>query len=204
VLVRYLEAANQQSAGETFTAEQPPISSPVLGKSYRCQRDGEKLIVTDEAGKVPPPAELEIVLSDLEGVGRQSPLAEFLTGRTVAVGETVSPPLDLADRLLGLRDQFGKLTRFDLTLREVRTEEGVQCAVFQASIEAASRDSSQLHLQVAGPLVVQIDSCRAVRTNLAGPIAMSESRGSHSAAFQLISTGKLSMNIASTYRDAVR
>jgi hypothetical protein len=204
VIVRYLEATNQQSSGEKPAETQPPSTSPVMGKTYRCQRDGEKFVVTDEQGRLPPPVELEIVTADMESVGRPSPLAEFLAGRTVAIGETLSLPLELADRLLGLSDTLGKLTRFDLTLREVRTDEGVPIALFHASIEAASNDSSQLRLIVSGPLVVQTETCRAVSTNLSGPIAMSESRGSYSARFQLISTGRLSMNIASTYRDATR
>lgn len=204
VLLRYLEAADQRSSSEQQPETSQPTTSPVVGKAYRCQRDGEKLIITDEQGNAPPPDEFEIVSADLESVGRPSPLAEFLGGRTVAVGETLSVPVEMADRVLGLQSKFGKLTRFDLTLREVRLEGGAQCAVFQASIEAVSNDSSQLRMIVSGPLVVQLDTCRAVRTSLAGPIAMSESRGSYSASFQLISTGKLSMNIAATYRDATR
>lgn len=204
VLVRYLDAANERSSSEQQPADTPQTPLPVVGKTYRCQRDVHKLVITDELGNVPPPEELEIVNADMESVGRPSPLAEFLGGRTVAVGESISLPLDLADRLLGLQDKFGKLTRFDLALREVRAEDGAQCAVFQANIEAASNDSSQMRLFLNGPLVVQIDTCRAVQTALSGPIAMSESRGSYSASFQLISTGKLSMTIASTYRDAAR
>jgi hypothetical protein len=204
VQVKYVEAGKQATEGESPAASPQFATEAVAGKSYRCQRAGEKLVVTDEQGHVPPPVELERVAGDMEAIGRANPLAEYLNGRTVAVGETLQIPLEVADRLLDLRPDFGKLSRFELTLREVRDEGGVRCAVFQAMLEAVSRDSSQMHLQIAGPMVVQVDSCRAVSSNLSGPIAMSESRGSYSAAYQLISTGKLSLSLASLYRDAVR
>jgi hypothetical protein len=80
----------------------------------------------------------------------------------------------------------------------------MECAVFLARVEAASSDSSQMRLQVEGPLVLQLDTCRAVRVDLSGPIGMSETRGSYSTAYQMIGTGQLKMRIASTYRDAAR
>jgi hypothetical protein len=91
-----------------------------------------------------------------------------------------------------------------LTLRETRTLEGAICAVFNASIEAASNDSSQMRLQVEGPLVVQVDTCRAVRAELSGPLALSESRGTYSTAHQVIGTGNLTVRVASTYSTATR
>jgi hypothetical protein len=107
VLVRYLEAASERSSSEQQAEGSPRTTSPVVGKKYRCQRDGDKLVITDELGNVPPMDELEIVNADMESVGRPSPLAEFLGGRTVAVGESISLPLELADRVLGLQDKFG-------------------------------------------------------------------------------------------------
>lgn len=214
VLVRYFEATKQREAGDADAqvgaiAGQPnepssTITKPVSGKSYRCRREGDKLIVTDAQGNIPPPAEVEIVAADMEAVGRPNPLVDFLAGRTVAVGETLALPMDVADRLLGIGSKFGKLTRFDLALRDVRTEGGVTCAVFQASIVAASHGSSQMRLELAGPLAVQINTCRAARMGLTGPLGLSATGGRNSMAYHVFGTGKLSMNIASAYRDAFR
>jgi hypothetical protein len=202
VRVAYVEAAKHRQDSGSF--ENPPeaVAQPTHGKTYLCQRDGEKLVITDEEGRVPPPEELDLVASDMEAIGRPNPLVEYLADRSVAVGQALSLPLAQADRLLGLRAEFGKLTRFDLTQREVRIERDVPCAVFDARIEAKSSDSSQMHLQVSGPIVVEVDSCRARSSKLAGPIALSESRGSYSAPMQLISTGRITLNLASLYRDA--
>ena len=216
VLVRYPLANKQHAVGEdakkplpeaAAANSPPPAAQPVQGKAYRCRRetgDDAKLIITDEQGNMPPLEEFEIVAQGMEMVGRPNPLAAFLAGRTVAVGETLSLPKEVADRLFGISERFGDVSRFDLTLQDVRTENGSACAAFLASIDAASSDSSQMRLQVEGPLVIEIDTCRAVRTKLAGPIAMTESRGTYSTAYQLISTGQLTMAIDAAHRDAQR
>jgi hypothetical protein len=212
VVVRYLEATRQVNSLDAkppadAVAEQPaepPAAQPVAGKSYRCRRAGDKLIVTDAQGNGPPPDEAEIVAADLEALGRPNPLVEILAGRTVAVGETLALPMDVADRLLGIGDEFGALVRFDLTLRDVRTEEGATYAEFQARIAAASHDAPQVRLELGGPLVVQVDTCRAVRMEFAGPLGLSESRSGVPAAYHIFGAGKLSLSIASTYHDAPR
>lgn len=213
VLARYLEATRHTVASDgahaSAAAVEPaePAAQPVQGKAYRCRREpGEDgtLIVTDAEGNIPPLNEYEIVAQNMEAVGQPNPLTEFLAGRTVAVGETIELPKDVADRLFGMGDRFGKVTRFDLTLQESRTEGGLPCAAFLARVEAASNNSSQMRLQVEGPLIVHIDTCRAVRTQLAGPIGLSETRGSYGHAYQLIGTGQLTMSIASVYRDVAR
>jgi hypothetical protein len=218
VLVRYPEATKQMAIGpdankaptdgkppETKNSE--PVSQPVEGKAYRCRREpGEdgKLIVTDADGMLPPIEEFTIVAQSMEMVGRPNPLAEFLAGRKVAVGETLPLPKNVADRLFGIGERFGDVSRFDLTLEEVRTENGRSCAAFRASVDAGSTKSSQMRMQVEGPLVIDVASCRAVRTKLTGPIAMTESRGTYSTAYQLISTGHLTIAIDAAYRDADR
>lgn len=213
VEVYFADASKQvQHAAENPTSnprdeDAKAMPQPVAGKTYRCRRaQGEngKLVVTDRDGNIPPLAEYDIVARTMDSVGRPNPFTEFLAGRQIQVGETVALPASVADRLFGLGDDFGKVQRFDLTLRQVETRDGIQYAVFHASVDAAAASSSQMRLQVEGPLVVEIQSCRAVRMELSGPVAMSESRGSYSTAYQLLGTGKLHMSIASAYRDADR
>jgi len=189
----------------TAAVESPPHVQPVAGKTYHCVREpGEsgKLVVTDEAGNTPPEDEYSIVAQQMEMVGRPNPFAEYLAGRTIAVGDKVVLPNELATQIFGLGDKFGEVTRFALTLQRVQPENGANCAVFLASVEAMSSDSSQMRMQVEGPLVVEVDSCRAVRIGLVGPIGMSETRGSYSTAYQVISTGRVRVDIASAFREA--
>ena len=148
--------------------------------------------------------EFEIVAQHMEIVGRPNPLAEFLADKSVAIGQTIELPRKIAGKLFNLGDQFGDVTRFELTLQKAHIEGGVTQAVFLARVEAASNGSSQMRMQVEGPLVVQADTCRAAHVDLSGPIGMSETRGSYSTAYQVIGAGQLKMRIASAYRDRKR
>lgn len=218
VKVQYPDATKQvvggQDAGATnasdnanASAESPPMPQPVQGKTYLCRREpggNGKLIVSDEAGNRPPTEEYDIVAQQMEMVGRPNPLAQFLAGRAIAVGEKVELPHDLAKQIFNLGDKFGEVTRFTLTLQKLQPDGGANCAVFLANVEAASNDASQMRLEVEGPLVVQVDTCRAARISLIGPIGMSETRGSYSTAYQVIGTGRLQMSIASIYREDER
>lgn len=203
VEVHYLEATKQLTAGDSVDTP-GPAAQPVQGKTYRCRRAAGKLIITGATGQVPPPEEYRIVAQHMEMVGRANPLAQFLAGRTVAVGETLELPKELAAQIFNLGDRYGETTRFDLALEKVEPHDGAACAVFLARVEAASNDSSQMRMQVEGPLVMQIDTCRAVRFALSGPIGMSETRGSYSTVCQLLGTGQLKMSIDSAYHDAKR
>lgn len=214
VTVRYPEATKHVADGQPAVAspapQQPGVNDvatpqPVQGKTYLCHREpGEdgKLIVTDEWGNPPPTEEYEIVSQQMEMVGRPNPLAKFLSGRTITVGEKLEVPKEIAAQIFNLGDKFGEVTQFTLTLQKTEHHGEAMRAVFLAAVEAASSDSSQMRLQVEGPLVVHVDSCRAARIGLVGPIGMSETRGSYSTAYQVIGTGRLQLNIASVYRES--
>jgi hypothetical protein len=161
--------------------------------------------VTDEAGNRPSTEEYVMVSQQMQMVGRPNPLADFLAGRTIAVGEKIELPNDVARSVFNnLGDRIGKVTRFTLTLQKLQSENGATYAVFQASVDAAANAATQMRMEVEGPLVIDVATCRAQKISLIGPIGMSETRGSYSTAYQLIGTGRLQMSIASTFRDAQR
>jgi hypothetical protein len=191
--------------GTDANISSPQAPQPVQGKTYLCRREpGEngKLIVTDEAGNEPPAAEREIVAQQMDMVGRQNPLAQYLAGREVAVGQSLELPKEVAAQIFNLGEKFGQVTRFTLTLQNVQNENGSTNAVFNTNVEAASIDANQMRLQVEGPLVVQVDTCRAAKISLIGPLGMSETRGTYSTAYQVIGTGRLQMSVASTFRQS--
>jgi hypothetical protein len=208
IRLQYPVATKQESVVEGNGPNEPTLApQPVQGKTYICWRDsGEngELVVTDEAGNRPPTDEYEIVAQQMQMVGRSNPLAQFLAGRTIAVGEMIELPNAVASQIFNLGDKIGKVSRFTLTLKKVQSESGVTFAVFQADVEAVANAARQMRLEVEGPFVVDVATCRAKQVSLVGPIGMSETRGSYSTAYQVIGTGKLQMSIASTYRDAKR
>jgi len=212
VLVQYLEATRQLSAIDGAQPGEPArdgseVVQPVAGKSYLCRRqsgkDG-KLEITDAAGRIPHSDEYEIVAQHMEMVGRPNPLADFLAGRSMVVDQTVDLPKDIASKIFNLGEQVGEISKFTLTLENLQTHDGVLSAKFAAHIEATSNNSSQMRLEMDGPLVVEADTCRAVKVDLAGPIAMSETRGSYSTSYQVIGTGRLKTSITSAFHDMTK
>jgi hypothetical protein len=198
------DEAKATGAQSTDTAEP---AQPVQGNTYICRREPGQdgaLIITDENGCRPPSEEYEIVNQQMQMVGRPNPLAQFLAGREIAVGERIDLPKEVANQLFNLGEGFGKVTRFTLTLQKIEPQNGVTCANFKADVEAASSTSTQMRLQVEGPLIVDVETCRAQKISLIGPIGMSQTRGTYSTAYQLIGTGRLEMSIASIYHDAIR
>ena len=208
VRLQYPVATKHESIVEGTEINEPTLSpQPVQGKTYICRRDsGEngEMVVTDEAGNRPPTDEYEIVAQQMQMVGRPNPLAQYLDGRTITVGEKVELPAAVASQVFNLGDKFGKVSRFTLMLKKVQTEDDVKCAMFQANVEAFANAATQMRLEVEGPLVVDVATCRAQKISLGGPIGMSETRGSYSTAYQVIGTGKLQMSVASIYRDTKR
>jgi hypothetical protein len=209
VRVRYVAAAKLLSASEGAqgSAETSTTVQPVAGKTYLCQRepgkDG-KLAITDEVGTIPPTDEYEILAQHMEMVGRPNPLAEFLAGKSIAVGETLELPREVAGKIFNLGNQLGDVTRFTLTLDKLEAHQQSTQATFIARVEATSNNASQMRLEMHGLLVVETDTCRALKVDLSGPIAMSETRGSYSTSYQVIGTGQLKMSVVSSYRDAKR
>ena len=208
IRLQYPIATKQELILEGPAGEPPAaVSQPVQGKTYLCRREpGEngKLVITDEAGNRPPTDEYDIVDQQMQMVGRGNPLAQYLAGRQMTVGEKIELPTAVASQLFNLGDKFGKVSRFTLALERVEEEGGQPYAVFHANVDAVSAAATQMRLEVEGPLVVDIATCRAQKISLTGPIGMSETRGSYSTAYQIIGTGKLQMSIASAYRDAQR
>jgi hypothetical protein len=187
-------------AGEVPSADALP-GEPVEGKTYHCRREGERLVVTDGEGQLPPLAEFEIVALNMETLGKPNPLAEFFAGRTMTVGQQVAVPPEVADELFGLSKQFGEIVRFDLRLDEVTDMDGERCAVFTATIDAEGARSSQMRMSIQGTLTMQAATCRMARAELNGPIAMAETRGSLSNKYQLNSRGRLTVALRSRYQD---
>lgn len=193
--VRYLKSERREN-GE---GAQP---DPIAGKTYYCERRGEELRVYTPEGETPPMEEFKLVAENMDTLGKPSPLAEFLAGKTLAVGEQLSLPPEVARRLLGLDEQFGEVTRFDLTLQRVLTSDGRPCGEFRAEIEAQRNDSSQMRIMVDGPMTIEARSCRAVSTKLGGPIGMSHSRPDPGGWLQVDSTGRMTLSVASRFKDA--
>ena len=170
---------------------------PVVGKTYLVSRPDKKLVVTYEDGSIPPPEEIAIVQPSMESLGQPNPIAKFFDGRTMTVGETVQIPIELASELLGFRDNVGEVTRFQMTLTEVKTVDGSGQAILKTKIDAGELSKDPMTMRVTGRLVMEIDTCRLLGADFIGPVEIREQKGPVGAQFTIAGQGNLRVSIHS-------
>lgn len=193
--VRFFEASSTRNDEST--------ADPVAGKTYQCERgEDDKLTVLTDKGTMPTMEEYTLVVRAMETLGTASPLAEFLAGKTIEVGEEIELPAELAQRALGFDKQFGKVNLFTLKLKELRVVEGLRVARFAATIEATGGGTGQMGLIVEGAFEIEEPTCRMVSADLSGPIALSGQQGVGVTAHQVDSRGRMRMQLAARYRDS--
>lgn len=193
--VQFFEATSTHN-GESTT-------DVVAGKSYQCERgEDDKLTVLTDKGLMPSMEEYALVARAMETLGAASPLAEYLAGKTVEVGERLDLPAELAQRALGFDKQFGTVDRFLLELQELHEVDGRRVARFGATIEASGAGTGQMGLVIEGVFEIEEPTCRVVAADLTGPIAVSGLRGVGVVAHQMDGRGRMRMQLAARFRDA--
>lgn len=197
--VTYRQADQSVVQGEK---EAESVRQPVVGKTYRVERQGENLLITTASGDIPPQDEFQIVWHNMEAFGKPNPLTSFLDGRTVAVGDVLNLPTDAAMQLLAFGDDLVQVERFSLTLEEVREAgQGLQ-AVFRAFVSSRSHGRSQMGMQVEGKLIVDAATCRVVLLELAGPVGMTETHSNGPDTYLVTGRGKIHVAMRGEFRVA--
>lgn len=176
------------------------VDQPVAGKSYHVSRPpNAELIVTNDQGQTPPDGELTIVKASMESIGRSNPLAKFLNGRSVAIGQTLRLPPELAKELLKGGDGVGEINSVILTLTSIQTLEGLRVAVFTTRMSGISPLDGKSQIRFTGETFVDLDSCRTLRTTFQAPVTFSETRGPTGSQFTVHNDGHLNVAIQATY-----
>lgn len=147
------------------------VAQPVEDKTYRVTRNGEQLFIAAADGSIPTRDEFEIVLNTMETFGLPSPFMQYLTERTLHVGETAQVPTDVAQNMMGF-DSFGAIQKFELYLAEVKNINGRECAVFTATIAALGKPENPLVMEARGNIVVELATCRTLEATLTGPVSL--------------------------------
>ena len=200
--VRQARVTFPQSRGTSPDGENPDkeVVEPVEGKAYLVTRQGKQLLVTDVNGAIPPRAEFEIVYTSMQSLGLPNPLAAFLLGRTIHVGETIEVPQSIASEMLGFGAELGEVKQFQLRLKEPATYEGSPCAVFDAKILVAGGADQPLRVGVVGPVVILTESCRTVVTELTGPLSVDAVEHTRGGSYQYQGSGEVRVAVHAHYR----
>ncbi len=175
-------------------------NDPVVGKTYRCKVDNDKLTILTESGEIPPIQEYRVVARAMETLGKPNPIANFLVGKQVSIGDTLTLPNEIAQKAFGLEKKLGEVETFTLTLLSIETTGQGPVANFKASIEAAGNGSSQMRLYLDGKVAIDSATSQVVFADLSGPIGMLESRGSYGNNYLVDGTGRMHLQISSECR----
>jgi hypothetical protein len=178
-----------------------PQPAAVVGKIYRCRRNGETLEVTRDDGTIPSPEEHEQVAMSMASLGQSNPLADYLVGKVITVGEKLSLPAEVGNSILGGDGSHGTVSRFELKLRDVVERGGENIARFDAEVEAEAEEGVQMRMLVEGTIEVEVATCRTVSLELSGPIARMSSFGSYSHRETTSVRGKIAIAMRAGYAD---
>jgi hypothetical protein len=180
------------------------VAQPVEGNTYLVEVRNGEMIITDGMGAAPSKEELEIVRMTLETLGKPNPLAAFLHGKKIRVGQTIVVPKEVARELLGQTASVDGADQLTLKLTSLTQIDGQRCGVFSAMIRADNRQLGATSLLMRGSLAVEVDSCRTRSMSLQGPVATSEVRGPKEGRFIVSTNGVLQLAIKSSYDSAKR
>lgn len=183
----------------TGNGEGQEETQSVEGKTYELTRVGEQLQIRYPDGSTPPLDEFEIVFGSMQSFGLPNPLAEFLLGRSFQIGQTLQMPRKIAKRMLGFGNELGEVSKFELTLQEVKEYQGSMCAVFAANILVGGGPGSPVSLKVTGPVLVRLDSCRTVLADFTGPMSMNSIEQTSQGSYQHQATGTIRVAVRSQY-----
>ena len=174
------------------------ITQPIAGNTYLVERHRDSLVITDEAGNRITPEEDKLLQQHLQTFGQPNPLAQFLSGKTINIGQAVAVPDSVARELLGLTGNAGKTDSLALRLVSTKRVHGVRCAVFETLLRTHAEENS-MALLMKGELVVESETCRTQSIHLQGPVALSEVRGPAEGRFVVSTSGTLNVTVETAF-----
>lgn len=173
-------------------------TQPIAEHVYFVHRIGDSLQITDDKGKAITEEENKILQEQLQNFGKPNPLAEFLNGQRIRVGQSVQVPEEVASQLLGMAGRSAKTDKLALTLVAVQQLQGQPVAVFETLLKTNGQEKS-MSLVMKGELTVEANTCRTRSIRLLGPVAISETKGPAVGRFMVHTTGTLKVAITTDF-----
>ena len=193
--LRYAESASRIQSENRHNVE---VTQPVAGNTYLVSRQGEELSFRDEAGQPVTKEEQDVLKVHMDAFGKPNPLANFLNGKRLQIGQSIEVPKEVARELLGLTGNEGKTDKLTLRLDRVQPIQGVPCAVFGTILRSTNPETS-MTLIMKGQLTIEVNSCRTRSIALQGPIAISETKGPTQGQFIVSTNGTLDLEVQNEF-----
>jgi hypothetical protein len=193
------ESATDRDAGKLLSRPQP---QPVAGKRYLVSRDvadkTAELIITYTDGTQPPADELAIVDANMQAVGKTNPIAQFLNGKKVEIGEQLSLPAELAAELLSPA-LANEAERVDLRLLRLAAIDHHAAAVFATQIVGRMNEQDQPSFDCHGEITIAVATCRTLGIDMKAKVSLTEERGPAIAPFEVNNVGEVAIQMSATY-----
>lgn len=196
--LQYLDSSTNVRGENNQSVE---ATQPVAGNTYFVSKQNGTLTVTDEAGQPVTEEENKILQMHLQTFGKTNPLAQFLDGKRIQVGDEILVPDAVASELLGLTGNEGKTDKLTLRLVTTKKAGGQKIAVFETLLKSSSKESS-MSLVMKGELAIETSTCRTRSIRLHGPVAISETRGPTVGRFVVSTNGTLQVAVQTTFGQA--
>ena len=175
------------------------ITQPISHQTYFVARDEQgKLGFADQTGGKVTEEEDKLLRKQFETFGKPNPLAQFLDGKRLEVGQSLKVPEAVARELLGLTGK--KASTEELVLRLVKTKlvRNREFAVFDTLLRT-STDENTMSMLMKGELVIEAETCRTQSIRLHGPIAITDTRGPTEGRFTVSTNGTLDVNVDTSF-----
>ena len=178
--------------------DQVEVTQPVAGNTYLVLKRGDELLFGDETGQPVTEEEAKVLNLHMSAFGKPNPLAEFLNGKRIRVGQSIEVPKEVAIELLGLTGREGNTDRLVLRLRATKVHDRAEYAVFETILKTSGGETAMAML-MKGELVVETGTCRTKSIQLEGPISMSEVRGPTEGRFSVDTNGTLQLTVQTEF-----
>ena len=156
---------------------------PVTGHSYAIAASGNSVDVSYAGGGTPSEGEIAFVRSDNAHFRQMRAYDRIFGGKKFTVGSTAQVNRNDAAELVNAGDGVN-VSAFALTLRSVRTENGVEIATFDVSMTlntgikhghgkgAAAAPAGGMVITLDGTLDVQVSNARPALLDVTGPVGV--------------------------------
>jgi len=194
-----------EQVGITTPAQEKKETSPLTGKTLLLSRQGEEIIVTDEAGnpvdEVTRKAALEETDNTFNKDGSDShKFHKLIPDRPVKLGETFILEGQEAFDTFGNQDGITEAA-LSFTLKERVLVEGRECAKFDATMlmKGEPQEGMLMDFTLKGSLLLDTATSWPSQMKLNGPFTLEGSQESPLGAVVSEGTGTMTMEMEATY-----
>ncbi|GEM_PF-3061225 len=146
--------------------------SPLSGRTFILEAGADGLSATDESGKAVDEETLKELKDNYKRFGKPDRFFKLFDGKTVRVGDKIDVAREIVVETM--TDGKSQLEAFTFTLKELRQEQGVECAVVDVALKLKGQPQPAMTFaaELKGELIVEVKTCWPLSMRLEGPMTI--------------------------------